>query len=62
MNERQWELYRLSVVEKWAESPYNRAVSAAIGHKLVVLEQHPAACEAKTDACAVNSTTRYVVA
>jgi hypothetical protein len=29
MNERQWELYRLSVVETWAESPYKRAVSAA---------------------------------
>jgi hypothetical protein len=37
MNERQWELYRLSVVEKWAESPYKRAVSAAIEHKLMVL-------------------------
>jgi hypothetical protein len=37
MNERQWELYRLSVVETWAESPYKRAVSAAIEHKLIVL-------------------------
>jgi hypothetical protein len=40
MNERQWELYRLSVVETWAESPYKRAVSAAIEHKLMVLGQH----------------------
>jgi hypothetical protein len=47
MNERQWELYRLSVVEKWTESPYKRAVSAAIEHKLMVLGQHTAAREAK---------------
>jgi hypothetical protein len=40
MNERQWELYRLSVVERWSESPYKRAVSAAIEHKLIVLGQH----------------------
>jgi hypothetical protein len=46
MNERQWELYRLSVVEKWAESPYKKAVSAAIEHKLMVLGQHTAAREA----------------
>jgi hypothetical protein len=37
MNERQWELYRLSVVETWSESPYKRAVSAAIRHKLMIL-------------------------
>ncbi len=37
MNERHWELYRLSVVETWSESPYKRAVSAAIEHKLMVL-------------------------
>jgi hypothetical protein len=62
MNERQWELYRLSVVEKWAESPYKRAVSAAIEHKLMVLGQHTAAREAKRDACVLNSRARYVVA
>ena len=45
MNERQWELYRLSVVETWSESPYKRAVSAAIKHKLMVLAQHTAARE-----------------
>jgi hypothetical protein len=49
MNERQWELYRLSVVETWSESPYKRAVSAAIQHKLMILGQHTAA--------GVNSTT-----
>ena len=43
MNERQWELYRLSVVETWAESPYKGAVSAAIEHKLIILGQHTAA-------------------
>jgi hypothetical protein len=43
MDERQWELYRMSVVETWAESPYKRAVSAAIEHKLMVLEQPPPA-------------------
>jgi hypothetical protein len=39
MNERQWELYRLSVVETGAESPYKKAVSAAIEHKLTILGQ-----------------------
>ena len=43
MNERQWELYRLSVVETWSESPYKRAVSAAIEHKLMILGRHTAA-------------------
>jgi len=43
MNERQWELYRLSVVETWSESPYKRAVSAAIKHKLMILGRHSAA-------------------
>jgi hypothetical protein len=43
MNERQWELYRLSVVRTWAESPYKRAVSAAIKHKLMILGQDTAA-------------------
>ncbi len=39
MNEREWELYRLSVVETWSESPYKKAVSAAIEHKLMILGQ-----------------------
>jgi hypothetical protein len=43
MNERQWELYRLSVVETWSESPYKIAVSTAIEHKLKILEQDTAA-------------------
>jgi hypothetical protein len=43
MNERQWELYRLSVVETWSESPYKRAVSAAIEHKLRILGEHTSA-------------------
>ena len=37
------ELYRLSVVETWSESPYKRAVSAAIEYKLMVLARHIAA-------------------
>jgi len=52
MNERQWELYRLSVVETWSDSPYKRAVSAAIEHKLMILEHHAAA--------GVNRTTSPV--
>ena len=39
MTERQWELYRLSVVEEWQESPYNAAVIGAIKHKLMILAQ-----------------------
>ena len=63
MNERQWELYRLSVVERWSESPYKRAVSAAIEHKLMVLELQTALrVEARNDASAVNSRTRHAVA
>jgi hypothetical protein len=38
MNERQWELYRLSVVERWVESLHQMAIVAAIEHKLMVLE------------------------
>jgi hypothetical protein len=37
MTERQWELYRLSVVEKWQESPHKAAVIEAIKHKLMIL-------------------------
>ena len=37
MTERQWELYRISVVEEWRESPYKAAVIGAIKHKLMIL-------------------------
>jgi hypothetical protein len=37
MTERQWELYRLSVVDEWPESPYKAAVIGAIKHKLMIL-------------------------
>jgi len=37
MTEQQWELYRLSVVEEWPESPYKEAVIEAIKHKLMIL-------------------------
>lgn len=45
MNERQWELYRLSMVKEWAESPYKKAASAAIEYKLMVLAQQREARE-----------------
>jgi hypothetical protein len=62
MNERQWELYRLSVVEKWSESPYKRAVAAAIEHKLMVLRQHVAAPQAKKGSRGADSWIRHAVA
>lgn len=37
MTERQWELYRLSVVVDWPESPRKEAVIEAIRHKLMIL-------------------------
>ena len=37
MTERQWELYRLSVVDEWPESPHKAAVIGAIRHKLMIL-------------------------
>jgi hypothetical protein len=37
MTELQWELYRLSVVEEWPESPHKAAVIGAIKHKLMIL-------------------------
>jgi hypothetical protein len=37
MTEQQWELYRLSVVEQWQESPHKAAVIEAIKHKLMIL-------------------------
>ena len=39
MTERQWELYRLSVVEKMPESDYKTAVLAGIAHKLTMLDR-----------------------
>jgi hypothetical protein len=38
MTEHQWELYRLSVVETWPNSPYKTATIAGIQHKLAALE------------------------
>ena len=39
MTERQWELYRLSVVERMPESDYKTAVLAGIAHKLKMLDR-----------------------
>jgi hypothetical protein len=38
MPERQWELYRLSVVETWPDSPFKVATIAGIQHKLAAIE------------------------
>jgi len=38
MTEHQWELYRLSVVETWPDSPYKTATIAGIQHKLAAIE------------------------
>lgn len=63
MNERQWELYRLSVVQRWSDSPYKRAVSAAIEHKLMVLDLEAALREeAKDGASAPNYRMKHAVA
>lgn len=39
MNERQFELYRLSVAEQMPDSPHKSAVINAIKHKLMRLDQ-----------------------
>jgi len=39
MTERDWELYRLSVVARLPESPYKEAVIAGIQHKLSLIER-----------------------
>ncbi len=39
MTERDWELYRLSVVEQLPEGPYKDAVIGGIKHKLSLLDQ-----------------------
>jgi hypothetical protein len=39
MTERDWELYRLSVVDRMPEGPYKDAVIAGIKHKLKLLDQ-----------------------
>jgi hypothetical protein len=39
MNERQWELYRLSVVKQAPESPLTAALISAIEHKLMTLDR-----------------------
>jgi hypothetical protein len=39
MTERQWELYRLSVVQRMPDSDYKTAVLAGITYKLTMLDQ-----------------------
>jgi len=38
MTEREWELYRLSVVEAWPDSPYKTATIAGIQHRLAAID------------------------
>ena len=38
MTERQWELYRRSVVERMPDSDYKTAVLAGIAHRLTTLD------------------------
>jgi hypothetical protein len=38
MTERQWELYRLSVVETWPDSPFKAATIAGIRNKLAAIQ------------------------
>lgn len=39
MNERQWELYRLSVVEEMPDCPHKKAIIDGIRHKLMELDK-----------------------
>jgi hypothetical protein len=41
--ERQWELYRRSVIERMPDSDYKTAVLAAIEHRLMMLDRVEAA-------------------
>jgi hypothetical protein len=45
MNERQWELYRLSVVETWPDSPLKAATVAGIHHKLAAIDHAEASID-----------------
>jgi hypothetical protein len=45
MTEREWELYRLSMVESTPDSPYKQAVIEGIQNKLRVLEIQAASAE-----------------
>jgi hypothetical protein len=46
MTERQWELYRLSVIERLRESPYKSAVLDGIRHRLRMIEMQEASAAA----------------
>ncbi len=46
MTERQWELYRLSVIERLRESPYKSAVLDGIRHRLKMIEMEEASAAA----------------
>jgi hypothetical protein len=58
MTERQWELYRLSVVKQWQESPHKEAVIEAIKHKLMILALQEKAFIKVTDALTSSAKPR----
>ena len=53
MTERQWELYRLSIVESMPDSAYKRAVLEGIRHKLRMLEME------ETSRAAIETPARH---
>ena len=56
--ERQWELYRLSVVEKMPDSEYRTAVLAGISHAFMRLDSIEASRQFLNEAPARNRTDR----
>jgi hypothetical protein len=60
MTDRQWELYRLSVVVEWPESPYKESVIEAIRHKLMILALHEKASVDLPDMSASTPPSRKV--
>jgi hypothetical protein len=60
MTEQQWELYRLSVVEEWHESPHKAAVIEAIKHKLMILALQEKASIEAPDALTSTAKPRNV--
>jgi hypothetical protein len=58
MTERQWELYRLSVVEGMPDSDYKTAVIAGIAHKLMRLDSIEASQSPFIEGAARTETDR----
>jgi hypothetical protein len=60
MTERQWELYRLSVVERMPDSDYKTAALAGIAHKLEMPDRTEAAQSPFIEKAARTRTDRSV--